>query len=129
MTVLSPAEKKIMEKFLIELIADCAMPLSIVERGSFKRFVNSMRLVGSENLPGRTKVREKLLPVAAASVKEEMDANVAIALENGHRAGMIVDTWSNRMIQVSAHGPGAFFLFAIRVLFGRAAGPTKSILW
>ena len=36
---------------------------------------------------------------------------------------------SARMMQDSAHGPGAFFLFAIRILFGRAAWPTKSISW
>jgi hypothetical protein len=93
--MLNQAELKVMEKLLLEMIVDCAMPFSVVERGTFRRFVDSLRPAVSTQLPRRTKVKETLLANAAKEADEAFVIQTQAAFSLGHRAGLVVDAWSN----------------------------------
>jgi hypothetical protein len=92
---LSEEEVLDMEEKLIEMIIDCHLPFNIVQRPSFLRFVTSLRYMASTRIPGRTKVKEKLLVNAAAEAKEDLLQSINDELAKGHLAGMIVDVWMN----------------------------------
>jgi hypothetical protein len=49
----------------------------------------------SSKLPAETKVKKVLLAEAAARATLSMQVEIARATEDGHRAGMVVDSWSN----------------------------------
>ena len=84
-----------MEEKLIEMIVDNHLAFNIVERPSFLRFVASLRNTANTRIPGRTKVKEKLLVNAATIAKEDLLAHVKNELNKGHLPGLIVDVWMN----------------------------------
>ena len=79
---------------LIEMFVDCAIPFRVVDRPSFKMFMEKIRPKASLQLPSRTKVCQ-LLCSAASTAQISFGGEIDEELKKGHRAGMVVDTWSN----------------------------------
>ena len=92
--LLPPAQVAEMHTFLIEMLVDCAIPFRVVDRESFRQFIEKIRPNASSQLPSRSKVKD-LLITAAASAQVQVNACIEEELRKGHRAGMVVDTWSN----------------------------------
>ena len=92
---MSEEEVSDMEEKLIEMIVDSHLPFNIVERPSFLRFVSSLRNTANTRIPGRTKLKEKLLVGAAKVAKDDLLELVKTELGKGHHAGLIVDVWMN----------------------------------
>ena len=91
---LTPSQVAEVNVLLIEMFVDCAIPFRAVERPSFKRLVEKLRPNAGAQLPLRTTVR-KLLKSAAETAQRHVEADIDEELANGHRAGLVVDTWSN----------------------------------
>ena len=93
--LMSTDEIKKTEKYLTEWIVDTVQPFTIVEKGSFCRFVDSIRPSASLNLPGREKVRTVLLATSTEDAQRSMETAIQQQLRAGHRPGLATDGWEN----------------------------------
>ena len=91
---LTAAQVSSVNSHLIEMLVDCAIPFRVVDRTSFRELVDKIRPGVSVQLPSRSKVKD-LLIVAASDAQEQVNACIELELKKGHKAGMVVDTWSN----------------------------------
>lgn len=83
------------EQCLVEFIVDSANPFQMVERGSWKRLVNSLRPGAWTIVTRRQTGSERLLPERYALAVAARDSKIQSLSENGHYVGLIVDGWES----------------------------------
>jgi Protein of unknown function (DUF 659)/hAT family C-terminal dimerisation region len=110
---MSTGEVARMNSCLVELIVDAALPFCLVERESFVAFVNAIRPGASNSLPSRFMVAGKLLSERAEEALEWIEAMKKNAAEDGHYAGLVVDTWMN---VCKKHIEGVMLKYGLRTL-------------
>ena len=79
--------------FIAEWIVDTGQPFNCVERGSFRRMIDSFRPRASELLPYRKKIRSVIMTMASAAQKDVKDM-IEDGKQAGRRIGVTVDGWN-----------------------------------
>jgi hypothetical protein len=88
-----PTAKALLNTYLIEMIVDCALPFSLVERPSFKRVVSLLRPGTESTLLGRLTFSGRILQERYAEAIVRRDANIEKLQQRGNYIGLLVDGW------------------------------------
>lgn len=97
----SPRQQAISKAIIQDLIIGCSLPLSLVENGHFKHF---LEIMDNKYTPiSRRTISEKQIPVLVRTVKE----TVLKKLETQSSVSLTTDLWSDRRLRsflgVTAH--------------------------
>ena len=80
-----------MRVYLVELFFDADLSFRLVERQSFRWFVENIRPGASKHLPGRTTLYGPLLEKRGEIAELEMLEHIKEHLDDGRNAGFMFD--------------------------------------
>ena len=90
---ISNYEVEQVQVYLVELFADAGLYFRLVERQSFRRFVEKIYPGASKHLPGRTTLSGPLLEKRGEISELAMLAHIKEQLDDGRNAGFVSDGW------------------------------------
>ena len=84
-----------MRVYLVNIFADAGLSFCLVERQSFRRFVENIRPGASKDLPGRTTLSGTLLEKRRGIAELAMLEHIKEHLDDGRNAGFVSDGWKD----------------------------------
>ena len=92
---MSNYEVEQMRVYLVEIFADAGLSFRLVERQSFRRFVENILPVASKHLPGCTTLSGPLLEKRGETAELAMLEHIKEHLGDGRNAGFVSDRWKD----------------------------------
>ena len=92
---MSNYEVEQMRVYLVKIFADTGLSFRLVERQSFRRFVENIRTRSSKHIPGRTTLSGPLLEKRGEIAELAMLDHIKKHLDNGHNSGFVSDRWKD----------------------------------